>query len=152
MELDIKFDAEKTILKFNNLVDKSPELLVKAIQRAILYLQGDVVRNLASGKFGIKTRGGGLIESIATRVEASGNTVIGIVGSNLKYARIQETGGEIYPVKKKVLRFFIGGREIFARKVTIPAHWYLRNTLKDSYNNGSVLKNFNSVYQEELKK
>jgi len=156
MELDIKFDAEKTILKFDNLVNKSPELLVKAIKRSILYLRGRVDKNLATGKWGIKTKDGMLRASLATRVEAiaslSGNSAQGIVGSNLVYARIQEVGGDIYPKQARCLVFQIGGRTIFARKVTIPAHWYMRNTLDEESQSGALEKKFNDVYGEELKK
>ena len=152
MELDIKFDAEKTILKFNNLVDKSPELLVKAIQRSILYLRGRVDKNLATGKWGIKTKGGALRASLATFIYASGQSVQGIVGTNLVYSRIQEVGGDIYPKQARCLVFQIGGRTVFARKVTIPAHWYMRNTLDEESQSGALAKQFNDVYGEELKK
>lgn len=44
-----------------------------------------------------------------------------VVGSPMKYAAIHQFGGEIRPVNRDFLRFFIGDRVVFAKKVTIPA-------------------------------
>lgn len=52
------------------------------------------------------------------------------VGTDLDYARIQELGGAIYPKKGKFLRFEIGGKEIFAKSVTIKAKPYLTPALE----------------------
>lgn len=48
------------------------------------------------------------------------------------YARIQEFGGTIRPRKAKLLHFFIDGKEIFAKKVTLPARPYLKPAIDDN--------------------
>lgn len=47
------------------------------------------------------------------------------IGSGLVYAAIHQFGGTITPKKAKRLAFTLGGRSVFARKVTIPARPYL---------------------------
>lgn len=49
-----------------------------------------------------------------------------MVGSNLPYALIHQKGGTIKPKKGKYLKFKgLGGKDVFAREVTIPARPYL---------------------------
>lgn len=48
------------------------------------------------------------------------------VGTNLIYAAIQEFGGEIYPKNSPYLIFQVDGEWVYATKVRIPAHPYLR--------------------------
>lgn len=43
------------------------------------------------------------------------------VGTDRKYAAIHQLGGVITPKGKKALVFNVGGKKIFAKKVTIPA-------------------------------
>jgi phage gpG-like protein len=54
------------------------------------------------------------------------------VGTNDKRAAIHQKGGVIKPKKKKMLAFQIGGKKIFAKKVTMPRRAFLgineRNT------------------------
>ena len=47
------------------------------------------------------------------------------VGSNKVYAAIHQFGGAIVPKGSRPLRFHLGKRVVFARKVTIPARPYL---------------------------
>ncbi len=46
-------------------------------------------------------------------------------GSGVVYARIHQFGGVITPVKGKCLAFNLGGKKVFAKKVTIPARAYV---------------------------
>lgn len=48
------------------------------------------------------------------------------VGSDLEYAAIQEFGGEIRPVRARVLRFQVNGEWVAAKRVRIPARPYVR--------------------------
>ena len=50
----------------------------------------------------------------------------GKVGPHTVYANIQEFGGVIVPKRVRFLRWVDAGGEHFARKVTIPAHPYMR--------------------------
>ena len=46
-------------------------------------------------------------------------------GSNLVYARIHQMGGVIRPRRSRMLRFELGDKTIFARRVTIPPRPYI---------------------------
>lgn len=52
------------------------------------------------------------------------------VSSDLVYAPVQEFGATIRPRRAQALRFFVGGRLVFARKVTIPAQPYVTPTFE----------------------
>lgn len=100
----------------------------------------NVVREKLSGPV-LRVRTGRLRQSIHTTVEKMAGGFLGKIGTNVKYAGIHEFGGTIivptiYPVKKKALRFFIGGQEIFAKKVKahaikMPERSYLRSSLQE---------------------
>ena len=47
------------------------------------------------------------------------------IGTNILYAALHQFGGVITPKNKKALSFNIGGKQIFAKSVTIPARPYL---------------------------
>jgi phage gpG-like protein len=64
---------------------------------------------------------GMLLSSI--RITALSNTAV-TIGSDRVYAAIHQLGGVIKPVQAKALVFTIGGKTIFAKKVTIPAAPY----------------------------
>jgi phage gpG-like protein len=46
-------------------------------------------------------------------------------GSGVVYARIHQFGGVITPVNGKALVFNLGGKKVFAKKVTMPARPYV---------------------------
>ncbi|MDR1397172.1 MAG: phage virion morphogenesis protein [Desulfarculales bacterium] len=48
-----------------------------------------------------------------------------IVGTNVKYARIHQEGGDIHAKKARFLRFMAGGKPVFRKKVTIPARPFM---------------------------
>lgn len=62
-----------------------------------------------------------LMQSI-THVASDGGVE---VGTNVLYAATHQLGATIRPVNAKALAFKIGGREIFAQEVTIPARPFL---------------------------
>lgn len=53
------------------------------------------------------------------------------VGPTVVYARIQELGGVITPKTAAHLRFRLGGREVYAKSVTLPPRPYFRPALVD---------------------
>lgn len=59
---------------------------------------------------------GQLMGSIDYQVE--GNSVV--VGTNKSYAPVHQFGAVIEAKRAKVLRFFVAGRPVFAKRVTIP--------------------------------
>lgn len=55
------------------------------------------------------------------------------VGTDLEYAAMQEFGGTIVPRNAARLHFTLAdGTEVFARRVTIPAHPYLRPAMDEN--------------------
>ena len=69
---------------------------------------------------GMLIESGGLVGSFTRQVTGSRL----VVGTNVHYAAIHQFGGTIRP-KGSALRFRIGRRWVFARKVTIPARPFL---------------------------
>jgi HK97 gp10 family phage protein len=53
------------------------------------------------------------------------------IGTDVKYAAIHEFGGIIVPKDAKMLHFFIGNEEIFAKSVHMPARPYLRPAMDE---------------------
>jgi phage virion morphogenesis protein len=66
-------------------------------------------------------RSGALARSIDYTVQG----MQAIVGSGLIYAAIHQFGGTIVPKSADRLAFRIGNRQVFARKVTMPARPYI---------------------------
>jgi len=105
-------------------------------------LRAHVVDDKLSGQV-LRSKTGALAASIGAEVTVDGDAVVARVFSSgdLKYARIQEYGGQtpahdIIPNKAKVLAFITGGETVFARIVhhpgsTIPERSYLRSSLAD---------------------
>jgi phage gpG-like protein len=110
------------------------------IERAVEAMAGFVDEELARGTWNIKSRTGGLRNSIGSRVLSEGGSWVGLVGTNLVYARIQEVGGEVTVTAKMKGKMFAMYREqgnpmflaIALKKVgskmKIPAHFYMRQT------------------------
>ena len=63
-----------------------------------------------------------LRQSVNTHVIAGDNIS---VGSNLVYAAAQQFGATIYPRHAKRLSFKVGGKRVFAKKVTLPARPFI---------------------------
>lgn len=64
---------------------------------------------------------GHLMGSIDYQVD--GNSVV--VGTNREYAHVHQFGATIKPVRGRFLRFFVEGRPVFVKQVTIPARPFL---------------------------
>lgn len=73
------------------------------------------------GRRPVLHRSGALARSIDYAVSG----MQAVVGSGLIYAAIHQFGGTILPKKGDRLAFQIGGRQVFARKVTMPARPYI---------------------------
>ena len=141
--ISVQFIENNTVAKIDELKGRTDDATRKGIMQSQIHLQRMITKNLSSGKFNIKSRHGGLSSSIAIApVVKSGTGLVGIVGSNLKYARIQEVGGDIFPVKARVLKFQIGGKWISSKHVRIPPHFYMMSTLADEKDNiFQIIKN-----------
>lgn len=98
---------------------------------------GIVIRDAAViniGKTFKNTHGSkGLARIIVERAKLSQTKAVVHVGPTVVYGRIQELGGVIKPIKKKLLSWVDeNGVRIFAKMVTLPARPYLRPALDDN--------------------
>jgi HK97 gp10 family phage protein len=59
-------------------------------------------------------------------------TILVGIGTNIIYARIHELGGTIKAKKGQYLKFFIKGKFIQVKQVTIPARPYLTPAIEDN--------------------
>jgi len=104
-------------------------------------LQAKIQQKLAGEV--LNTRSGALARSIVATIEdVSGNVAVSIASNgDVKYAAIHEFGGtipphEIVPDKAKALAFAVGGKEVFAARVNLPAvtmpeRSYMRSSLAE---------------------
>jgi phage gpG-like protein len=104
-------------------------------------LQARIQQKLSGGV--LNTRSGALLRSITATIDDSGAaiTVRIAAGADIKYAAIHEFGGtipphEIVPNKAKALAFLVGGKQVFAKRVNLPAvtmpeRSYLRSSLAE---------------------
>lgn len=134
-KLEARFDGASARLK---------DELRRAMTRITLRLQAYVKTEKLSGQV-LNRRTGTLSRSITSKVEESGASIVGIVGTNsgtVPYAAIHEFGGRtkphvIMPKNKQALKFIKGGKTIFAKKVNhpgskFPVRSYLRSSLQES--------------------
>jgi phage gpG-like protein len=104
-------------------------------------LEAKIQQKLSGGV--LNMRSGALASSIIATVTESSTDVSVRIGTSgdVKYAAIQEFGGtipphEIVPNKAKALAFVVGGKQVFAARVnlpavTIPERSYLRSSLAE---------------------
>jgi len=127
----------KLIIKSN--VNNIKKALRKGVLEKAALAGGEVIRNHAKlnirSTFSSKSKGGaGLAGSMIVDLVKSSDTYAEVdVGPTKIYGRIQELGGIIKPVFKKMLSW-IGdnGERIFAHQVRIPPRPYLRPALDNN--------------------
>ncbi len=129
--IDLKWDFRKFDRNINRIKRESHPIGLQAMRRATEYVRGYIVKNKLSGQV-LNRRTGRLAGSITSAQRIEGQDVVGMVGSNLKYARIHELGGVIRPKNFKYLHFFVKGQEVFAKKVTIPKRPYIMPSIEES--------------------
>jgi HK97 gp10 family phage protein len=127
------------IARLNAMPDRLRSGIVRTVTRLGFQLEARVKQKL-SGEV-LKVRTGTLRNSINTRVAQTASSVTAAVGTNVKYARIQEFGGHtpphtILPKRGRVLAFEWKGQQVFFRKVQhpgsrIPEHSFLRSALRE---------------------
>lgn len=95
------------------------------IGRLVLKLQRKVQEEKLTGQV-LKVQTGTLRRSInGVMLPSPGQMSAGVVSTNVKYARIHEYGGTIKAMvieakKARALKFSMGGKTVFAKRVTIP--------------------------------
>ena len=105
--------------------------LVEGFSKAVLFVEAKVKKGF--GKSGRpKVRTGHLRRNVYSRVIERGPKIAGIIGSNVRYAQIQEEGGVIRAKNSPYLRFQIGDRWVSVKQVTIPARPYIEPAIRES--------------------
>jgi hypothetical protein len=108
---------------------------------------GHIQKNFLAGQ-ALHRKTGDLAASIHFRSSGAHSTAVGSYG--VIYARIHELGGDIYPVKKKSLRFQIGNKWITTRHVRIPARPYLLPGILTYFEYGYAERTGEAILQREL--
>lgn len=113
-----------------------------------LHAGAQEILNSAKDKAPYKT--GTLRRSLHSETaEKSGTRVRVLVGTDLEYAAMQEFGGTIVPKSARRLVFEVDGKLVFARRVTISAHPYLRPAFDDQ--KGEAVKVFRLAVADQIR-
>jgi phage gpG-like protein len=121
--------------------DQAKASVTKTIRRLAIEVQGYVKTDKLSGQV-LKNRTGTLRRSINQQVTTSDEGVFASVGTNLRYARIHEFGGQIHvpelvagPGKAIKLQLKDGSiifrKRVLAHTLEMPERSFLRSALSD---------------------
>jgi phage gpG-like protein len=136
--LDLRDDYSTSLAA---MPDRVRQALSSKANALAVALEAKIQQKLSGGV--LNMRSGALARSIIATVDESSADVAVRIGSSgdVKYAAIQEFGGtipphEIVPDKAKALAFFVGGKQVFAARVNLPAvtmpeRSYLRASLAE---------------------
>jgi phage gpG-like protein len=121
--------------------DRVRQALSSKANMLAIALEAKIQQKLSGGV--LNARSGALARSIIVTVDDSGADISVRIGpsGDVKYAAIHEFGGtipphEIVPNKAKALAFAVGGKQVFAKRVNLPAvtmpeRSYLRSSLAE---------------------
>jgi phage gpG-like protein len=121
-----------------------PERLRDALSSKVATLAAELQAKIQQKLSGtvLNQKSGALARSIAASIDdSSADVAVTIAMSDIKYAAIHEFGGtipprEIVPDKAKTLAFVVGGKQVFAARVNLPAiampeRSYMRSSLAE---------------------
>jgi phage gpG-like protein len=135
-QVDLRDDYSASLA---GMPDRVRQALASKANVLAIALEAKIQQKLSGGV--LNSRSGALASSIIATVDESSADVSVRIGTSgdVKYAAIQEFGGtipphEIVPDKAKALAFVVGGKQVFAAlvnlpAVTIPERSYLRSSL-----------------------
>jgi phage gpG-like protein len=137
-QVDLRDDYSASLA---GMPDRVRQALASKANVLAFALEAKIQQKLSGGV--LNTRSGALASSIIATVDESLADVSVRIGTSgdVKYAAIQEFGGtipphEIVPDKAKALAFVVGGKQVFAARVNLPAvtmpeRSYLRSSLAE---------------------
>jgi hypothetical protein len=137
-QLDLRDDYSASLA---GMPDRVRQALSSKANVLAVALEAKIQQKLSGGV--LNARSGALASSIIATVDESSAGVSVRIGTSgdVKYAAIQEFGGtipphEIVPDKAKALAFAVGGKQVFAARVNLPAvtlpeRSYLRSSLAE---------------------
>ena len=138
--------------------DRVRQALASKANVLAVALEAKIQQKLSGGV--LNMRSGALASSIIATVDESSADVSVRIGTSgdVKYAAIQEFGGtipphEIVPDKAKALAFIVGGKQVFAARVNLPAvtmpeRSYLRSSLAEMA--GEIAEGFSGAVSEAM--
>jgi phage gpG-like protein len=136
--LDLRDDYSGSLA---GMPDRVRQALASKANVLAVALEAKIQQKLSGGV--LNSRSGALASSIIATVDESSADISVRIGTSgdVKYAAIQEFGGtipphEIVPDKAKALAFAVGGKQVFAARVNLPAvtlpeRSYLRSSLAE---------------------
>jgi phage gpG-like protein len=142
MKVEFSVDDRAVTATLNHLPDKVRTALLRKLTALSLKLEAHIKQDKLSGQV-LNVQTGALRRSIFSTVEQGPDSIIATVGSSsdVHYGAAHEFGAtihipEIAPVKAQALRFVMGGKEIFAKRVRahdvkMPERSFMRSSLAD---------------------
>jgi phage gpG-like protein len=155
-QLDLRDDYSGSLA---GMPDRVRQALASKANVLAVALEAKIQQKLSGGV--LNSRSGALASSIIATVDESSAGVMVRIGTSgdVKYAAIQEFGGtipphEIVPDKAKALAFAIGGKQVFAARVNLPAvtlpeRSYLRSSLGEMA--GEIAEGLNEAVADTLR-
>lgn len=138
MQYSIKLKASPHLIEFfKNPSPKVEKYLNKAIKNSLILVQRNIQKKTPR-------RTGDLQRSIQFNVQQRK------VFTNLFYSLFVEKGVVIKPNKKKALRWFEGGRAVFAKRVKVKPRRFFYTGAKEVYE--KVLDIFGQTFRELLER
>ena len=148
--LNVQLVGDRELLqKLDAMPSSVQAMLVRKVTKLAINLRDHVKSDKLEGQV-LNHKSGALSRSIQDEVDENDLAVYGRVFSagDVKYARIHEYGGtipahDIVPNKAEALAFMIGGKQVFAKIVHMPAvnmpeRSFLRSSLADMAANISM--------------
>jgi phage gpG-like protein len=148
--------------EFSLVLAAMPDRVRQALSRKATMLaaalQGKIQQKLSGTVLNART--GALARSIVASVDETGADILVRIGpaADITYAAIHEFGGtipphEIVPNKASALAFASGGKQIFAKRVNLPAvtmpqRSYLRSSLSEMA--GEIVEGLNAAVTEAV--
>lgn len=105
--------------------------LLQTMQQISLMIAAYVKSDELSGQV-LNIRTGRLKASIQGTAQVVGDLIVGSIGTNVVYARIQELGGTIRAINGPYLKFQVGGQWVQKKEVVIPARPFLEPGIKNN--------------------
>lgn len=145
MKIKVDSNAQEIAESLRKDIEEFQKKLEFQVFQGLSVLEKHIVDNIRN-KSGLHVRSGSLLNSITAskrvEVNSSGHVEGSIGPEGIPYAAIHEFGGktsahEIRPRLSSSLKFNIGGRDVFAKRVmhpgsNIPARPYLRPAIEQS--------------------
>lgn len=156
--IEIKVDTSRVVVHFREIAAGMRGTLIRSVNAALIDLQGYVRSTKLHGS-PLKARTGNLSRAITvTPAVDEGGRIFGSLGVDrtAPYGKTQELGVDhpwtIEPKDRKALRFAIGGKVVFAKRVVHPPlkpHPFMRPSLEEK--RASINERLRQAVREQIR-